>query len=98
MQYLEKVLISYKQPDLFKLQAALYAVCDAYVQSGEFYYENKENNLSIKIFEYVEKNFKENISLRTMLVALGYYYMSRAYHRIFCITIKNSSCDIHRRN
>lgn len=90
MPYLKKVLISSAQPDLLTLCSALYAVCATYVQSGDFYFENTENDLPIKIFKYVENNFRENISLKTTAAELGYdyHYISRVYHSIFHINFK----------
>lgn len=85
MPFLREKLLNTKTADLFTMKSMIYAVCAQYVEKGHFCSKPKENDVPIQIFKYIEENFKDNISLKTMAAALGYdyHYMSRAYHQIF---------------
>lgn len=91
MPYIGK-LLTCERPELFTAQSILYAVCSAYVRSGDFYASSRESNdLPIKIFNYTKENFKKDISLKKVAADLGYdyHYLSRAYHRIFHTNYRN---------
>ena len=91
MSYIERILVP-GRPEQFTLQAALYAACAAYVQSGDFYEKSdKTGDLPFLIFDYVKNNFKRDISLKEIALALGYdyHYLSRVYHRVFHTNFRN---------
>lgn len=90
MPYLKRVLLTEVKSGLFALQGALMSVCSEYIKDASFYSESRENNLPMKIFKYIENNFREDISLKTMSTELGYdyNYMSRLYHSIFHVNFK----------
>lgn len=91
MPYLKKYLLTDKKSDVLNMKAMLYAVCSAYVKNAVFCGAESERDLPMKIFEYVQNNFKSDISLKTAALALGYNYQyaSRVYKSVFRINFRD---------
>lgn len=91
MSLLERDLLNVEKKELFSMQSALFAVCDAYVRSAEFYARPQKRNLPAEMFEYTKTHFDEDVSLGTMAMTLGYnyQYMSRMYKKTFRINYRD---------
>lgn len=90
MPYLKKYLLVTHKPELFNLKAMLYAICHEYIKNADFYQRKIGDDIPMKIFEYVQNNFKSDISLKSVAYALGYnyQYMSKIYENIFHINFR----------
>ena len=75
----------------FTLKGFLYSVLGEFVMSTTFHEKSKDSDLVMQIVEYVEKNFKDNITLKTVADSLGYnfQYISRLFKRAMKINFRN---------
>lgn len=79
-----ELFIPEQVPCLFFRKAALYAVCQEYLEQVtlQAIQANKNDDLLQQILEYISDHFRENITLNQMAEELGYepHYLSRAFH------------------
>ena len=100
MRYLSENLIKDKLPDVFMIKSCLYALCSEYLRQISLEKsDDKHSALMGRMVEYVEQNYKKNISLSDMAQALGYeyFYFSKIFHRIFSMSF-NDYMNIYRFN
>ena len=99
-QYLLNNLIQKNTSDIFVIKSCLYALCSEYLRQISLE-KNVEKTSSVmgSIVEYVEKNYKNPISLSTISQALGYdyYYFSKTFTRLFSMNF-NEYLNIYRFN
>ena len=72
-------------PHPLRLKACLYAVCAEFAESAHFSPRTGDTELTRRILDYIETNYRENISLKTMATTLGYayHYLSRVFGETF---------------
>ena len=99
-KYLLDNLIKRELSDVFTIKSCLYAVCSEYLRQIPLLESNgKKAELMSQIVDYVEKNYKKNISLSELAEDLGYEYcyFSRTFNRLFSMTF-NDYLNIYRFN
>ena len=91
LAFLKEVLINENKPDIYILKSALYMVINRYLKQIPLVEKKRyDENLSHIAIEYIENNFKEDITLKEMAKTLGYdyYYFSKWFNRAFNINFK----------
>ena len=86
MDYLLKNFIKSELSDVFLIKACLYALCSEYLsQISLSEPAEKKATLMSDIVEYIEENYKKNITLAEMAEGLGYEYcyFSRIFNKLF---------------
>lgn len=81
----EKLFLPNQTPDLYTLKATLYAVLGEYLQQVPLHECSEKSELLMqRIIDYVERNYTENITLKSMAEELGYeeHYLSRCFHNL----------------
>lgn len=88
LDYPDKV--SLKKPDELALKACLYAFCNDFLCQNELVPSPGKLSLVTELILYVEKNFKTNITLRSMAKDLGYCHehLSRVFNKTFHVNFK----------
>lgn len=71
---LSDVEVLKKSNDRFEIKSILYKYCSSLMKSGIKKADKSNNDLSAKIVLYIQKNFKNNISLKQMANEIGYSY------------------------
>ncbi len=92
MAGVEKINDVYRVPDpqFFYIKASIYTVCAAFMEQATLIQTTKNNTTANLILDYIEKNFCENISLKTLSESLGYdyHYISRVFNESFNVNFK----------
>lgn len=72
------------------IKAALYALCDAFLQQAEMLKRRKNTELVLKILNYMETHYSENLTLDSVSTALGYdyHYISRVFNENLNLNFK----------
>lgn len=100
MQLLSKHLIREEISDVFLIKSCLYALCSEYLRQVTLHKsEGKHASLMGKIVEYIEKNYKKDLSLSDIAEYFGYEYVyfSRIFNRIFSMSF-NDYLNVYRFN
>ena len=82
------------------IKSCLYAVCSEYVRQISLQEnEGKKSELISRIVDFVEKNYKSNVTLSMLSDALGYEYcyFSKIFSRLFSMTF-NDYLNVYRFN
>ena len=79
-------------PDVpfFYIKACLYAICASFVEKVSFSEKMRNTQLINEILNYIEENYHEDISLKTLSDAISYdyHYISRIFNETFGINFK----------
>lgn len=89
MKYLLDSLIREDLSDHFTTKSCLYALCGEYLKQIPLAEPNaRKSELTNRIADYVESNFRKPITLTSLADALGYdyCYLSRSFNRLFSMT------------
>lgn len=82
-----KYLINNKdKPDKYIMKSCFYSLCSEYLKSVNLIDRYPKSNLLMRsVTEYIENNFKEDISLKSMADKIGYnyHYLSKAFKSMF---------------
>ena len=81
-EYLEKTLFIKEKPQKYALKGCLYLIASEFMSQAEFEEKSLDKgDLVMKIIEYVEKNFREDLTLCSIAKELGYnhQYLSKAF-------------------
>ena len=98
--YLRENLIKRSLSDVFLIKSCLYALCSEYLRQIPLESAvEKKSSIMGAIVEYVEKNYKNQISLSTISQSLGYdyCYFSKIFRRLFSMNF-NEFLNIYRFN
>lgn len=82
-------LINIKTDDILLIKSCLYALTSEYLRQTELTArDDRRGNLMSEIAEYIAKNFRKSISLKTLSAHLGYdyCYLSRAFNDLFSMS------------
>ncbi len=85
-EFLLQNLIINQPDDVLLIKSCLYALCSEYLKSVELVpRDNRRGVLMSDIAEYVEQNYKRNVTLKELSTYLGYdyCYLSKAFNRLF---------------
>ena len=104
-EYLLENFIKDKLDDVFMIKACLYAICSEYLSQIELGEPTeKKATLMSDIVEYIEENYKKNITLAEMAEGLGYEYcyFSRIFNKLFAMNFTdyinvyrfNAACEM----
>lgn len=100
MAYLQKNLIRTDLSDVFMIKSCLYAVCSEYLNKISLK-ENKSKKaaLMVRIIEYIEKNYKSELTLASVAGSLGYdyCYFSKIFNNLFSMNF-NDYLHLYRFN
>ncbi len=91
-EYLCQNLIKAELSDVFMIKSCLYALCSEYLrQIPTVCGSDRQQVLMGDIVEYIEENYKKNISLRSLAESLGYEYcyFSRFFNKIFAMSFSD---------
>lgn len=92
MAYLLDNLIKDNLSNVFVIKSCLYALCAAYLQQITLK-ESVGKDMSVmgEIVDFVEKNYKTNVSLKTLAASLGYEYcyFSKLFNRLFSMSFND---------
>ncbi len=100
MTYLRENLIKEALSDVFLIKSCLYALCSEYLRQITLQSSNdKHTALMGRIVEYIEENYRRDISLSQLAEALGYeyFYFSRIFNRLFSMSF-NDYINLYRFN
>ncbi len=87
--YIKERLINNPNPDIMTLKSCLYAICNDYQSSVKIVSKNnKHNEITLFIIDYISQNYQEKISLNDIAKKLGYdyNYTSRYFRKTFNMT------------
>lgn len=79
----QELLVTDRIPELYLMKSTLYALLGEYLKQTAFSpVSGKDMQLLDQIVRYIDENYMENISLKSMAQALGYeqHYLSRYFH------------------
>ena len=85
-------LIKLERPPVYLLKACLYSVCNEYLQNIQLVERTGKNELLMRaIIDYIDQNYRNNISLSTMAERLGYnyHYLSKCFNKIFSVSFSD---------
>ncbi len=79
-----------EDPPFFYLKASIYALLGDFLKNVQIEEKVKKRTPVSEIINYVESNFNEDISLKTMAETLNYdyHYISRLFNEIFMVNFK----------
>lgn len=81
-----------KVPDVpfFYLKSCLYALCGAFTQKVKFTDSPRNTMLTAEILDYIEKNYQQDITLKTLSdeISYDYHYISRIFNETFKMNFK----------
>jgi len=86
LAYLNENFIKAEISDVFMIKACLYALCGEYLSQNKLTEPaEKKATLMSDVIEYIEENYKKNITLAGMAESLGYEYcyFSRIFNKLF---------------
>lgn len=98
MKFLSENLIKKDLGDVFMIKSCLYVLCSEYFNQIKLEESNdKQASLIQYIVEYVDKNYKNPISLATLAESLGYEYcyFSKIFNKLFSMNF-NDYINIYR--
>ena len=74
----------------FYIKSCLYALCADFINSVSFTERARNTQLINEILNYIEENFHENITLKSLSDAISYdyHYISRIFNETFGINFK----------
>lgn len=78
-----ELFVTDREPEVYLLKAALYAVAGEILEQISFTHKNAKNELLMdQLVQYVANNYTENITLKSAAAELGYeeHYLSRCFH------------------
>ena len=81
-EYLERVLFTESKPEKYTLKGCLYLVTSKFISQAEFEEKGEsKDDIVMKIIAYVEKNFREDLTLLSIAKELGYnhQYLSKIF-------------------
>lgn len=83
-------IVGLPAPHYFAIKSALYAVLGEYLDRTEFVERGTDSGTARAILGYIEANFTQDITLRSLADALGYdyRYVSRIFNRNFAVNLK----------
>jgi len=86
-------LIDFKKvPDVpfFYLKSCLYALCGSFTNKVNFTDSPRNTMLTEEILDYIEKNYQQDITLKTLSDAIcyDYHYISRIFNETFKMNFK----------
>ena len=75
-----------------RIKSGLYSLTAAFLKTAEFFAQDKSDDVSTEIIRYIEANYTQNITLKSMSSELGYnpQYLSRVFRK----TMKMNFRDI----
>lgn len=79
----QELFVTNRVPDLYLMKSTLYALLGEYLEQTVFSpTSGKDMQLLDQIVRYIDENYIENITLKSMALALGYeqHYLSRYFH------------------
>lgn len=79
----QELLVTDRVPELYLMKSTLYAVLGEYLRQASFSpFSNKDTQLLDQIVRYIDENYMDNITLKSMAQVLGYeqHYLSRYFH------------------
>lgn len=84
LRFLTESLINAANPPRLLMKAALYAVCNEYMQTATLTDKQMAGNIAV-ITDFIEKNHTKPITLADIGSLLGYdyHYVSRYFHSLF---------------
>ena len=100
LRFLSKSLMPYKAFDgrfrkveegsRLGTKAALYGICDAFLRQAQMLKRRKNTELVLKILNYMETHYSENLTLSSVSAALGYdyHYISRVFNENLNLNFK----------
>ena len=105
LSYLKENFIKDELSDVFLIKACLYALCSEYLSQNRLSEPaEKKATLMSDIVEYIEENYKKNITLAEMAESLGYEYcyFSRIFNKLFSMNFTdyiniyrfNAACEM----
>jgi AraC-like DNA-binding protein len=100
MRFLSENLIKAELTDVFLIKSCLYALCSEYLKQIPLEdVGGSKASIMGAVVEYVEKNYKNPISLATLAESLGYEYcyFSKIFNRLFSMRF-NDYLNIYRFN
>lgn len=83
------------QPDSaeeLSIKSGIYALASAFLANAVLVPQDKSDDISTEIIRYIEKNYTQNINLKTMADELGYNYQHLS--RVFRKTMKMNFRDL----
>jgi xylan 1,4-beta-xylosidase len=89
MRYLSEHLIKKEISDIFIIKSCLYALLSEYMRKIPLIkVSEKKTSVMASVIEYIEKNYKTQITLATLARSLGYEYcyFSKLFTRIFSMS------------
>lgn len=87
--YIKAKLIENPEPSVYTLKSCLYGICEEYLNSVKLIEKSKSKEEVVSlIVDYIQKKYKDKISLSDLANALGYdyNYMSRCFKTMFNMT------------
>lgn len=91
LTYLKDALLTDGEKNILLLKACLYMLCNRFLNEVRLVEASSKNiDTAHIIIEYVEKHFKENISLESISQELGYeyHYVSHFFQKMFHMNFK----------
>lgn len=89
LNYLKAHLIKEEVSDVFLIQSCLYALCSEHLRQIELEeIDGKQLSLLKSIVVYIDKNYKQDISLADLADSLGYdyFYFSKVFNKLFSVS------------
>lgn len=89
--FLKKHFLTMDKKDILSLKSFLYMICSRYLQEISLKESPRQNSdMAHKIIEYIEENFRDEITLMDVAQSLGYeyHYFSRCFKNIFHTNFK----------
>ena len=85
-------LIYAEHPSAYMTKACLYALCDEYISKTDFSARtDKQYSVMNRIIDYIESNFKNDISLADVAESIGYdySYFSKTFSSLFATSFSD---------
>ena len=87
----EKLIFA--ESSIMQKKSSLYAICEQYLSTVQLEKRNDKNNYMVcNLLDYIEKHFKENISLSELAAKFGYeyHYLSRLLNKNYGINFSET--------
>ena len=83
-------VVKQPNPDFFAIKSCIYMMASRFCSTRKLSPKNKDYSMLVRIVEYVEENFTQDISLASLAHNLGYdyEYVSRIFNRVFNLNLK----------
>ena len=92
LEYLKNTLLTPGTPGIFTLKSCLYMICDNFLKNVVLKQKKAPyENTAHKIIDYMENNFRQDITLGMIAKELGYeyHYFSRYFKNTFRTSFKS---------